>query len=79
MNALIKNKLIGLWVFAKQLVFLIGLLALIAFVKLNITGSVQINTDIFRDSSEIREIENKLKDLEILETNNLPEKIRGGK
>ncbi len=69
--------LIELWDFTKKLVFLIGLLAILAFIKLNITGSVQINTDIFRDSKEILEIETKLRNLEVLETNNLPEKVRG--
>jgi hypothetical protein len=48
----------------------------LAFIKLNISGSVQINTDIFRDSREILEIETKLRDLEVLETNNLPETIK---
>lgn len=71
----ILNRMMMTWSFINWLIWLIGLLAIVAFIKLQITGSVEINPDIFRSTREVQEIETRLKDLETYEVNNLPEKL----
>lgn len=61
---LISDVLYQLWDFAKKLIFLIGLLALIAFAKLQINGSYTINPDILRSTEDIEQINRNLKDFE---------------
>lgn len=70
-----KTHALAFWDFTKKLIFLIGLLTIVAFIKLQVNGDITINPDIFRNTSEIEQINRNLKDFETLQVDNLPETL----